>query len=127
MKRQVCPGSGLPLAEVDYLVRQIEPEDREKHQRDVQRALDRGDQEEAEVIEEVFANWERDQGQTRTVLVCSVCQDRYVSATKNGLARRHTRWTTEQLTWSRVRFLMKQIETLQAELHSVLESLEPSD
>ncbi len=37
MNRPVCPGSGISMAEMDYAVRRITLEDRERHQRDVQR------------------------------------------------------------------------------------------
>ncbi len=115
------------MVEVDYVVRRIEPEDREKHQRDLQRALDRGDEEQARIIEEVFGKWERDQGTQNTALVCSVCQDPWLTPTRDGRARRHTRWSTGQPTWDQVWRLMKQIQTLQAELEQMLRQLEPPD
>lgn len=111
----------------DYIVRRIDPEDREKHRIDVQRALDRGDAEDARIVEEVFAEWERDQGTQKTVLVCSVCHDRFVTPKRDGCARRHSRRSNEEPSWNQVWSLMKQIQTLQAELDRVLHALEPPD
>jgi hypothetical protein len=115
------------MVEVNYLVRHIQPEDREKNRFNVQRALDRGDEEDARVIQEVFAEREREQDSTKTVLVCSVCNHRLLSPTRDGRARRHSRWSIEPEGWYQVWQLMKQIQVLQAELDRLLRALEPPD
>ncbi len=115
------------MIEVDYVVRRIESEDREKHQRDVQRALDRGDEVMARGFEKAFGEWEREQGTQKTVLVCSVCQDPWLTPTRDGRARRHRRSSTGQPTWDQVWRLTRQIQTLQAELERLLRQLEPPD
>ena len=106
------------------MVRRIDPVDRTKNARHIENAEARGDPEEVQIIKDVFAEWEREQGQERERLVCAVCGSIWLTPTSSGTARPHRRDDVEQPTWDTVRRLRKEINALQAELDRVLDSLE---
>ena len=108
-----------------YIVTTPTAADREKYARFTRAAEARGDSEEADSYREAIANWERDQGQSREVLVCAVCGDTWLSPTAKGTARRHQRRDGEAASWDRVRQVRKDLAALQAELDRLLVSLEP--
>ena len=107
------------------LIRQITEVDREDNRRKIERRVEHGDLEEADIIRELFADWEREQGQTKERLVCAVCGSPWLSPTSTGTARPHRRDDVEAPSWDRVRQLMQDIKVLQSELDRVLEALEP--
>src|SRR5207237_3534144 len=100
--------------------------DRVDHERQIKSAEARGDYEEAQIIKETFAQWEKKEGQQEEKLVCPVCGDPLLVPTAKGTSRPHTPHNWALPPWDRVRQLRKDIETLHAELDRVLESLEPS-
>ena len=108
-----------------YVIRNIEPADREKNALRITRAEERGDLDEAEIIKRHFDEWEREQGQTREQMVCAVCGDVWLTPTGRGTARPHARRDLEQPSWDRVREIRKDIQTLEAELDRLLQALEP--
>jgi hypothetical protein len=108
-----------------YQLRHIEPADREENTRRATRARERGDDEEAEIIERLFEEWERDQGQQRERMVCAVCGDAWLTPTARGTARPHTRRDVDQPSWDKVRQIRQDIKTLEAELDRLLLGLEP--
>jgi hypothetical protein len=107
-----------------YVIRNIEPADREKNALRITRAEERGDAEEAEIIKRHFDDWEREQGQTREQLVCAICGDVWLTPTGKGTARPHARRDMEEPTWDKVRQIRKDIQTLEAELDRLLQALE---
>ncbi len=114
------------MIEIDVEIRDIEPADQARHEREVQQARAEGDEHRAQHLRELFAEWEREQGSTKTELVCSVCRQRWLTPTRDGRARRHKRWpSTEEPGWDRVRQIQKQIKALQEELERLLNKLEP--
>src|SRR5438445_5686995 len=122
----ICPESGMQMVARTYVVRQIEDSDRLDYDRQVESAEARGDSDEVAIIKETLARWERDQGHEEEKLVCPVCEDRWLTPTFKGTSRPHRRRDWERPSWDRVRHLGKDIQSLQAELDRVLESLEPS-
>ena len=120
-----CLGSGVRMVSRSYTVSAPSAADREKFERFARAAQTRGDSEEAEAYRETISNWEKDQGQTREVLVCAVCGDRWLSPTAKGTARRHQRRDGEEASWDRVRQVRKDLAALQEELDRLLASLEP--
>ena len=67
-----CPGSGMQMVSRTYVIRNIEPADREKNAWRIARAQERGDLEEADIIRDHFNEWEKEQGQTREQMVFPV-------------------------------------------------------
>jgi hypothetical protein len=108
-----------------YVIRNIDPADREKNAWRVARARERGDAEEAEIIRHHFNEWEKEQGQTRDQMVCAICGDVWLAPTGKGTARPHARRDLEQQSWDKVRQIRKDIQTLEAELDRLLQALEP--
>ena len=108
-----------------YVIRTIEPADREKNAWQIVRAEERGDPEEAEIIKRVFAEWEQEQGQPRERLVCPVCGDGWLSPTARGPSRPHVRRDVEHPSWDKLRQLREDIKTLETELDRLLGQLEP--
>lgn len=108
-----------------YVIRHIEPADRDKNAWRIAQAEERGDPEEAELIKRHFDEWEKDQGQSRDQLVCAVCGDVWLTPTAKGTARPHARRDVEHPSWDKVRQLRKDIQTLEAELDRLLQALEP--
>lgn len=108
-----------------YQIRHIGEADRADNAWRIERAEARGDPEEAQILKDVFAEWEQEQGQTRERLVCAVCGDPWLSPTAKETARPHRRRDVAAPSWDRVRELRQDIQTLQAELERVLEALEP--
>ena len=108
-----------------YVIRKIEPEDREKHGWRIARAEERGDAEEVDIIQSLFDEWEKEQGQTREQLVCAVCGDVWLTPTAKGTARAHARRDLEQPSWDKVRQVRKDIQILETELDRLLQALEP--
>ena len=108
-----------------YLIRRIEANDRAIQARQVARAEEAGDLEEVQMIANSYAKWEKEQGQERERLVCSVCGSIWLKPTANGLARPHRRDDEgEKPSWDKVRSLRKEIQVLQAELDRLLGALE---
>lgn len=120
-----CPGSGMQMVPRNYVIRSIEPADREKNAWRVARAEEDGNFEEAEAIKRSFEEWEREQGQTRERLVCPICGDAWLSPTARGTSRPHARRDIEQPSWDRVRQLRENIKALEVELDRILQALEP--
>jgi putative intracellular protease/amidase len=108
-----------------YVIRTIEPEDRAKNERWIEHAQKRGDIEEAAAVRDSFAQWEREQGQHRERLVCSICGSPWLSPTAGGTARVHRRHDDAAPSWDKVRRLQKEIKAMQAELDRLLDALEP--
>ena len=120
-----CPGSGRQMVSRTYIIRHIEPADRDKHVWSVARAEERGDLDEVEIIKRHFFEWEQEQGQMREKLVCAVCGDAWLTPTARGTARPHVRRDIDQPSWGRIRQLRDDIKTLEAELDRLLQALEP--
>ena len=121
-----CPGSGMNMVPRTYLIRKIEPADRQDNAVQIAEAYERGDPEWAEMVQRAFDDWERNQGQTEERLVCAVCGDALLKPTARGTARPHARRDIQRPTWDRVRQLRQDIKTLEIELDRVIQALEPS-
>jgi hypothetical protein len=65
-----------------------------------------------------------EQGQETGVLVCPVCDSRWLSPTARGTSRPHRRWGERQPSWDRVHQRRRDIQTLPGELDQELEMLE---
>ena len=120
-----CPGSGMTMVSRSYLIRQITDADREDNSCEIERCMERGDPELAEIVRDLFEEWEREQGQTKERLVCAVCGSWWLSPTSKGTARPHRRDDIGAPSWDRARQLREDIKVLQNELDRVLEALEP--
>ncbi len=92
-----------------HVIRNIEPADREKNALHIAQAEERGDLEEAEIIERHFDEWGKEQGQTREQLVCAVCGDVWLTPTSKGTARPHARRDVQEPSWDKVRQIRKEI------------------
>jgi len=85
-----------------YVIRQIAEVDRQDNGRQIERCKERGDLDEADIIREHFASWEREQGQTRERLVCAVCGSRWLSPTSKGTARPLRRDDAGAASWDKL-------------------------
>ncbi|HEY8691948.1 MAG TPA: hypothetical protein VIR57_04325 [Chloroflexota bacterium] len=124
MERPICPGTGWPWSRSATRSGKLQ-EDRTNYQWRHDQALARGDKDDAQFWIDAIAEWEKEQGDTKWVMACGVCGDRFLKRTQQGLARRHKRWHTTDPTWNDVRRLRKQIAVLQVELDKALDFLEP--
>ena len=113
----------MQLVSRRFVVRPIEPSDRERHASRLTAALNRADAEEAEVIRRHFEQWEKEQGQSREQLVCPVCGDGLLTPTVRRTSRPHKRRKPAD-RWAAVYDLRSQIKTLEAELDRLLASLD---
>lgn len=122
---EYCSGSGLRMVPRTYKVRAPTEADRERNERFINAAAARGDLDEAQLYRESFAKWGTEQGEEHEVLVCAICDDRWLKPTAKGTARPHRRRDGAVASWDRVRQLRKELAALQEELDRVLTELEP--
>jgi len=79
----------MQMVPTAYVIRRIEDADRADHVRELERAQARGDLNEVQIIKDVFAQWEREQGQQKERLACPVCGDSWLVPIAKGTSRPH--------------------------------------
>ena len=121
---QRCAGSGL-LMTPSISDTRVTDELRRRYADHIERFETRGEPDEAASLRRALAQMEADDGHEHEVLVCAVCDHRWLRPTRSGTARPHRAQSRRAATWDDVRRLSMTIATLHAELDRVLDQLEP--